>query len=384
MYHIGDDGVIAVYASKEDYKLGKAIWEVPTLREYYLDAEFILNSVVNSGPSRTLAYRRLKFLEAQFGLYQLLHGNRESEEQKQAPHRDFYNVRKVDNHIHHSAAMNAKHMLRFIKTKLKSHPDDVVVFRDDKYLTLAEVFKSLNLTAYDLNIDKLDMHAHQDSFHRFDRFNLKYNPVGEARLREIFMKTDNLIKGKYLAEITQELLNELEANKYVMTEYRLSIYGRNRNEWSKLAAWVVDNGLMSYNVRWMIQIPRLYDAYKLTGAVNSFEDLLISTMIMIILFIHVLDIFEPLFEVTKDPSKDPKLHLFLKRVVGFDCVDDESKQERRFHKKFPFPKFWESKSNPPYSYYTYYLYANLAFLNQFRKTRGFSNHVFCYELLLIF
>lgn len=90
------------------------------------------------------------------------------------------------------------------------------------------------------------------------------------------------------------------------------------------------------------------------------------------------DIFEPLFEVTKDPSKDPKLHLFLKRIVGFDCVDDESKQERRFHKKFPFPKFWESKANPPYSYYTYYLYANLAFLNQFRKDREFSTRSHCF------
>lgn len=276
MYHIGDDGVFAVYASKEDYKMGTAMWEVPTLKEYYMDAEYILNQLVNSGPARTLAYRRLKFLEAQFDLYKLLHGSRESEEQRQAPHRDFYNVRKVDNHIHHSAAMNAKHMLRFIKSKLKTCPDDVVVFRDDKYLTLDEVFQSLNLTAYDLNIDKLDMHAHQDSFHRFDRFNLKYNPIGEARLREIFLKTDNLIHGKYLAEITLELLAELEANKYVMTEYRLSIYGRNPDEWSKLAAWVVDNGLMSYNVRWMIQIPRLYDLYKLTNAVNSFEDLLIS------------------------------------------------------------------------------------------------------------
>lgn len=46
------------------------------------------------------------------------------------------------------------------------------------------------------------MHAHQDSFHRFDKFNLKYNPIGESRLREIFLKTDNYIKGRYLAELT--------------------------------------------------------------------------------------------------------------------------------------------------------------------------------------
>ena len=87
---------------------------------------------------------------------------------------------------------------------------------------------------------------------------------------------------------------------------------------------------------------------------------------------YILDIFDPLFEVTREPAKDPKLHLFLKRVVGIDSVDDESKQERRFHKKFPFPRFWESKMNPPYSYYSYYIYANLAFLNQFRRVRGFS------------
>ena len=44
--------------------------------------------------------------------------------------------------------MNAKHLLRFIKHKLKHCSDDVVIFREEKYLTLNEVFQSLNLTAY--------------------------------------------------------------------------------------------------------------------------------------------------------------------------------------------------------------------------------------------
>jgi AMP deaminase len=94
-----------------------------------------------------------------------------------------------------------------------------VIHRDGKDLTLQQVFESLNLTAYDLSIDTLDMHAHQVSlyrrklfrteadslqeFHRFDRFNDRYNPTGSSRLREIFLKTDNLLKGKYLAELTQ-------------------------------------------------------------------------------------------------------------------------------------------------------------------------------------
>lgn len=85
---------------------------------------------------------------------------------------------------------------------LKLLQDEVIV-RDGAVLTLAQVFESLGLTAYDLSIDTLDMHAHQDSFHRFDKFNLKYNPIGESRLREIFLKTDNYIKGRYLAELTK-------------------------------------------------------------------------------------------------------------------------------------------------------------------------------------
>ena len=91
-------------------------------------------------------------------------------------------------------------------------------------LTLGEVFQTLGLTAYDLSIDTLDMHAH-NTFFRFDRFNLKYNPIGESRLREIFLKTDNYIQGRYLAEITREVIGDFEASKYQLAEWRISIYG---------------------------------------------------------------------------------------------------------------------------------------------------------------
>ena len=51
------------------------------------------------------------------------------------------------------------------------------------------------LHRYDLNVDLLDVHADKSTFHRFDKFNLKYNPCGQSRLREIFLKQDNLIQG---------------------------------------------------------------------------------------------------------------------------------------------------------------------------------------------
>jgi len=63
-----------------------------------------------------------------FNLHLMLNADREFLAQKSAPHRDFYNVRKVDTHVHHSACMNQKHLLRFIKSKLRKEPDEVIVW----------------------------------------------------------------------------------------------------------------------------------------------------------------------------------------------------------------------------------------------------------------
>ena len=350
------EGVFEVYASDDSKKT--PLFPYPSLRTYFLDLNSIL-AVISDGPVKSFAFRRLRILESKFSLYQLENEFIEVSRQKLVPHRDFYNVRKIDNHVHHSSSMNQKHLLRFIKSKLKNCSNDIVIFRDNRYLTLAQVFESLHLTAYDLSVDTLDMHAHKDSFHRFDKFNLKYNPIGESRLREIFLKTDNLIGGTYLAEITKELIVDLEASKYQFAEYRISIYGKSHDEWQKLANWIHRHQLYSENVRWIIQIPRLYNVYREQNLLEHFEE-----------FLH--NIFAPLFEVTQNPSVHPELHRFLQHVVGFDSVDDESKAERRIHSKYPPPAAWTTTANPPYSYYLYYMYANLTQLNRLRQQRGFS------------
>lgn len=360
-YKLDATGVYQVYETSESSDLHEPIIHIPTIREFYMDLDQILN-VSSDGPSKSFAFRRLQYLEGKFNLYVLLNEYQEVADTKAVPHRDFYNVRKVDTHVHHSACMNQKHLLRFIKSKMKKSPDEIVLHRDGKHLTLREVFESINLTAYDLSIDTLDMHAHVDSFHRFDKFNLKYNPVGESRLRTIFLKTDNYIHGRYLAEITKEVISDLESSKYQMVEWRISIYGRTMDEWDKLAAWVVDNKLFSPNVRWLIQVPRLFDVYKSSNLMDNFQQI-------------VVNLFQPLFEVTKNPQSHPKLHIFLQRVIGFDTVDDESKTERRIYRKFPLPLEWNTLQNPPYSYWIYYLFANMASLNVFRKQRGFNTFV---------
>lgn len=56
---------------------------------------------------------------------------------------------------------------------------------------------------------------------------------------------------------SQEVMADLEESKYQNVELRLSIYGRSRDEWDKLARWAVSHQVYSANVRWLVQVPRL-------------------------------------------------------------------------------------------------------------------------------
>lgn len=48
-----------------------------------------------------------------------------------------------------------------------THTPALLFCRDGKWLTLREVFESLRMTGYDLNVDTLDMHADKNTFHRY-------------------------------------------------------------------------------------------------------------------------------------------------------------------------------------------------------------------------
>ena len=135
-------------------------------------------------------------------------------------------------------------------------------------------------------------------------------------------------------------MGDLEASKYQLVEWRVSIYGRQNDEWSKLSKWFYEFKLAHENVRWLIQVPRLYHIYRETGVIKSFGELLYN-------------IFNPLFEATLHPSKYPEIHTFLETIVGFDSVDDESRPERANLSgtgatALAHPDEWTSVENPPY------------------------------------
>lgn len=157
-YQLDENGVYQVYENTKAAELENPIVLIPTIKDYYMDLDLIL-TVSSEGPTKSFAFRRLQYLEGRFNLYFLLNEYQEVADTKRVPHRDFYNVRKVDTHVHHSSCMNQKHLLRFIKSKMKKSPDEIVLYRDEMHLTLREVFESINLSAYDLSIDTLDMHV---------------------------------------------------------------------------------------------------------------------------------------------------------------------------------------------------------------------------------
>lgn len=157
-YRLDSNSVYQVYESDAAADRDEPVVQIPSLRDFYMDLDAVVD-VSSEGPAKSFAFKRLSYLEGKFQLYNLLNEYQEIADSKKVPHRDFYNVRKVDTHVHHSACMNQKHLLRFIKSKMRKSPDEVVLFRDGKHLTLREVFESINLTAYDLSIDTLDMHV---------------------------------------------------------------------------------------------------------------------------------------------------------------------------------------------------------------------------------
>lgn len=115
------DGVVQVYADKDRTE---RIYPVADATTFFTDLHYVLRMTA-AGNTRTVCHNRLNLLEHKFKFHLMLNADREFLAQKTTPHRDIYNVRKVDTHVHHSACMNQKHLLRFIKSKLRKEPDEV-------------------------------------------------------------------------------------------------------------------------------------------------------------------------------------------------------------------------------------------------------------------
>jgi len=328
--------------------------EIPSAKEFYSDLEYITH-IIHHGPLKSFCFRRLENLDLQFKMHMNKNCQQEKNEQKNTSTRDFYTVVKTDTHIHHSSSMNSKRLLQFIKKKLRETPKEVV-HRGDKEYTLEEVFEKINKKLENLCIDTLDTHSNLDTFHRFDRFNTKYNPYGTPLLREIFLKYDNHIDGRYLADITKEMIEEIEEKEYLRCEWGISIYGKKEEEIEILSAWIKRYKLKSSCIRWYLQVPRFYGVFRGYGQIKTYAEFLTN-------------IFGRILEASQNEGSDD-LSEFLEDVVGIDSVDDEGAKDKRNELEKEDASLWSVGDNPSYHYYMYHMYYNVAVINRVRASRG--------------
>ena len=77
-FQLDPKGVYQVYEPSAE---GKPAFDIPDIREYFMDLEYVL-SVIADGPTKSLAYRRLKYLSSKFTMYSLLNEFQEMADMK--------------------------------------------------------------------------------------------------------------------------------------------------------------------------------------------------------------------------------------------------------------------------------------------------------------
>lgn len=81
-YAMTPDGVFQVYSTEEDMRNNQnPIYPVPGIKKFYQDQDFI-SSLAADGPTKSFAYRRLRYLESKFQMYVLLNEYQEVSESK--------------------------------------------------------------------------------------------------------------------------------------------------------------------------------------------------------------------------------------------------------------------------------------------------------------
>ena len=342
--------------------------QLPSWDEYRADYRS-LQLIAHDQEVNAFCSRRLSTLEHKFLLHQALVQHETDRVADLKELGDVYSCVKVDVHCHMASGITSRDLLEFIQEKIEKYPDDIVDIdaANGVPITLRRFFESLQTERFgritslvDLSVAALDVQADRRTFNRFDQFNNKYNPFGASEMRNLFLKTDNFMNGRYFAELIQRTFANHERDRNVFSEFRLSIYGRKRTEWSQLAQWFVMHGMTHTTNMFMIQIPRIFQVFRQTNMVSSFDELL-------------QNIFLPLWEVSISPTADPILAFFLSQVSGFDTVDNEAELEGHAisHEHVP-PSHWTTPHNPSYSYWMYHLWANITTLNAFRKAKGLS------------
>lgn len=341
------DGVIQITTAS-----GATLPQPPYYSQYLSDLAAV-DEMQKSGPIKSFAHQRLAILEHKFELYKSLNAHVEARALKEAAHhKDFQNVTKVDMHIRLAGAASPQLLVDYMKQELAQNAQEVVKGKT----TLAQAFSVLGLEGADLSVQGLKNTDERSA----ETFNL----FGSELLQEIFLEPDYRTD-KVAARLTRKLLDDLdecgECGRVVKNELHIPLYGIASNDIQTVGKWVNDNNLYSENSRWVVQIPRSFQAIKKSGKFKTFGD-------------YVESIFRPIFEVSNNPSSSPALHQFLLSVCSFDSIGDEQSENLQTVRSKSAPDLWTD--DPRYNHQLYFIYANLFAVNQLREAKQLNTFSF--------
>eukprot|EP00667_Euglena_gracilis_P000403 EG_transcript_403 len=354
-------GVVALY----DRNTGENTMGLPycpSVSEYAKDVAFI-HDVWEDVSVKSLSYTQLQLLQAKFGLHIALNSQVE-EASGENEHRDFYQSYKVDTYVHMQSGMTAKQLLQFFYEKASKNGEDVVMVKDEQPISLGALLEKTEIDPKTVDIRLLTCPGAPKAIEE-DEFFLRYSSDIDSELCKLLLSPNNSMSGRYFAELIKQAFVQLEGNAYTFAEYGLIVRGHSREDWNQLAKWQNIHGVASTNNKFRVQIPRLYSSARASQKVKNFGELL-------------QNVFLPLWEVSKEPSRNPILDHFLSHLSGFDMVADEGAIEVPFFDGDP--EKWDGADNPSFSTWMYYMWMNITTLNHFRDQCGrntFSFRVHC-------
>lgn len=358
-------------------QMSQATLDIPSFGEFEQDFTFAVNIAQNDQLTR-LSMRRLRYLNEKFELFQDLNAKTEKIQNKLVPYRDFYNSRKVDCDFHLSGCISQRQLSEFIWEKLTTEPDRVVYETEEgEKLTLSQIFEvgrsegepvAIGLKVVDDQFLEWYRDVYLISLHVIPHSDLIKLLHGETLrfyiLAKTFLEYDNYLEGEYLAQIViDHVITTLEKSKYQTIQASVDFQFHPSGEpswWERFAHWLVKWNVVSYNVRWNVQIKRVFTKLHHSGKMRTFQEFLDA-------------IFLPI--LSKESLENIELQYLLANLLNFDVVVSHTDDFlwRAFPNVFTQPQDWEAKGdNPTVMHYMYYIYAHLARLNCMRYNNSLN------------
>ncbi|ELP93563.1 AMP deaminase, putative [Entamoeba invadens IP1] len=347
----------------------------PTIKysEFMSDYNSLVN-FVSGGESRTFGYKQLKIREELFKLHKLLNHSTEAFEMKELKN-DFDTSVKIDTVLTGSRSFHPKALLEFIKEKVNSDTEKVV-FKQLEVETkegLTRVFKNVTLKSAmnifyidktKMTLESLDVTFDPSVIQRYDLWRSRDRLFNRREMRNLFLTTNNVEKGKYYGELLQQNWFNKNQSKFLKSEIGLRINGKSSGDILKLAKMLDTEGILDSTENILsIQITRDYIKLRNEKNVKNFEEI-------------ICNIFGPLLEATLNPSEHPEVFKFLLRVGSFDMKGDESIYSTNGNIERVLPSEYKEPSEPPFQYWIFFLRMNISVLNNLRKSLRLNTFVF--------